>query len=101
MKLGRGLNIPAIWFDEFAFLSLNQTVYMSARPALTRASEIAESMHMPRGILITTTPKIKLLGDILVIICKNFLNCWKLLLIKDNQQPLNLIMVQRLSKPHK
>ena len=55
-KLGRGLNIPCVWFDEFAFLNLNKTTYMAARPALNKASEAAEAVHQPHGILITSTP---------------------------------------------
>lgn len=56
MKLGRGLNIPILWCDEFAFLNMNKVMYMSARPALSKASEAAEAVHQPHGILITTTP---------------------------------------------
>lgn len=55
-KLGRGLNIPILWCDEFAFLNMNQVMYMSARPALTKASEAAKNAHQPYGITITTTP---------------------------------------------
>jgi len=43
--------------DEFAFLNMNQVMYMSARPALTKASEAARNAHQPYGITITTTPK--------------------------------------------
>ena len=43
--------------DEFAFLNMNKTMYMSARPALNKASEAAEAVGQPHGILITTTPK--------------------------------------------
>jgi len=35
---------------------MNKVMYMSARPALMKASEVAESVHQPHGILITTTP---------------------------------------------
>jgi len=42
--------------DEFAFLNMNKTMYMSARPALTRATEEAERVHQPHGITISTTP---------------------------------------------
>lgn len=52
----RGLNIPILWCDEFAFLNMNKTMYMSARPALNKASEAAEAVGQPHGILITTTP---------------------------------------------
>ena len=56
MKLGRGLNIPCLWLDEFAFLNNNRVMYMSARPALTRAAEAARNAHQPFGITVTTTP---------------------------------------------
>jgi hypothetical protein len=62
---------------------MNKIMYMSARPALTKASDAAAKAHQPFGITITTTPR--MLGDLLVTISKNFLNCWKLF-IKDNQQ---------------
>lgn len=42
--------------DEFAFLNMNKVMYMSARPALTKASEAAKNAHQPYGITITTTP---------------------------------------------
>ena len=42
--------------DEFAFLNMNKVMYMSARPALTKASEAAAKAHQPFGITITTTP---------------------------------------------
>lgn len=58
MKLGRGLNIPCIWLDEFAFLNNNKVMYMAARPALTRAAEAAADAHQPFGITITTTPQL-------------------------------------------
>lgn len=55
-KLGRGLNIPILWCDEFAFLNMNKVMYMSARPALIKASDAAAKAHQPFGITITTTP---------------------------------------------
>lgn len=55
-KLGRGLTIPVCWFDEFAFLKFNDTIYESASPALTKASEEAQKRGAPYGKLITTTP---------------------------------------------
>ena len=39
--------------DEFAFLNMNKVMYMSARPALTQASEAAAKAHQPFGITIT------------------------------------------------
>lgn len=62
----RGLNIPMLWLDEFAFLQNNSVTYKAAKPALTKATEAAEAVGQPFGISITTTPK--KLGVILVII---------------------------------
>lgn len=56
-KLGRGLNIPILWMDEFAFLNMNQIMYMSARPALSKACDAAKKAGQPYGITITTTPR--------------------------------------------
>jgi hypothetical protein len=55
-KLGRGLTVPIVWYDEFAFLKYNDTVYASAAPALSKASESAKKNGTPYGKLITTTP---------------------------------------------
>ena len=55
-KLGRGLTIPCIWLDEFAFLPYNEVTYKAAKPALSTAMDIAKKQNLPRGILITTTP---------------------------------------------
>lgn len=55
-KLGRGLTVPLIWMDEFAFLKFNDTTYEAAAPTLSKASEAAERNHTPYGKLITTTP---------------------------------------------
>lgn len=45
---------------------MNQVMYMSARPALTKASEAAKNAHQPYGITITTTPQ--QVGDLLVTV---------------------------------
>lgn len=55
-KLGRGCTVPLVWYDEFAFLKYNDTVYASAAPALSKASQSAEKNGTPYGKLITTTP---------------------------------------------
>jgi hypothetical protein len=55
-KLGRGCTVPIIWYDEFAFLKYNDTVYASAAPALSKASKSAKKNGTPFGKLITTTP---------------------------------------------
>ncbi|ALN97877.1 terminase large subunit [Bacillus phage vB_BpuM-BpSp] len=55
-KLGRGLTIPIIWYDELAFLKYNDTVTASAGPALGKAAESARRNGTPYGQLITTTP---------------------------------------------
>lgn len=55
-KMGRGLTIPDIFMDEFAFMPYNQTVYTAAIPAYSRASQNAKNMGAPYGIIIATTP---------------------------------------------
>ena len=82
-KLGRGLNIPILWLDEFAFLNNNEITYKAARPALTKASEAAKQSGQPYGITITTTPR--MLGCMIVISCYNFFNCWDIC-YTENQQ---------------
>jgi hypothetical protein len=59
-NLGRGLSFPAQYYDEFAFMPFNRTVYLAATPAFSTASRNAASNGAPYGILITTTP-----GDLL------------------------------------
>jgi hypothetical protein len=55
-KLGRGNTVPVIWYDEFAFLKFNSTIYEAAGPAVSKAAESALKNGTPHGILITTTP---------------------------------------------
>jgi L-rhamnose mutarotase len=55
-KLGRGNTVPIIWYDEFAFLKYNSTIYTAAAPAFSRASKSAMKNGTPYGKLITTTP---------------------------------------------
>jgi len=45
-----------IYFDEFAFLSRNQTIFEAALPAWSTASDNAKKNGVPYGITITTTP---------------------------------------------
>ena len=59
-NLGRGLSFPAQYYDEFAFMPFNRTVYLAATPAFSTASNNAKMNNAPYGILITTTP-----GDLL------------------------------------
>lgn len=70
-KLGRGLTIPTVWFDEFAFLKFNDTIYASAAPALSKASEEAKKRGTPNGKLITTTPN--------NLDCKEGLYCYQMI----------------------
>lgn len=55
-KLGRGLTVPLMWFDEFAFLKFNNEIYESATFALSAAAERARAQGKPFFKLITTTP---------------------------------------------
>lgn len=54
--LGRGLTIPRIWYDEYAFIPYNKIIYLAATPAFKTASENARRNNAPYGIIITTTP---------------------------------------------
>jgi len=55
-SLGRGLTIPRIWYDEFAFIPYNKIIYLAAVPAFKTASMNAKNNRSPHGIIITTTP---------------------------------------------
>lgn len=55
-SLGRGMTIPRIWYDEYAFIPYNDTVYQASTPAFNTASLTAQKNHKPFGIIITTTP---------------------------------------------
>lgn len=59
-NLGRGLSFPMQYYDEFAFMPFNKTVYLAATPAFSTSSENAKRNGAPYGIMITTTP-----GDLL------------------------------------
>ena len=55
-SLGRGMTIPRIWYDEYAFIPYNDIVYQAATPAFNTASQNAKRNKRPYGIIITTTP---------------------------------------------
>lgn len=55
-NLGRGMTIPRIWYDEYAFIPYNGVIYLSATPAVKTASLNAKRNGRPYGIIITTTP---------------------------------------------
>ncbi len=45
-----------MWFDEYAFLPYNDTIYMNAAPAYKTAAMIAKQNGAPYSITISTTP---------------------------------------------
>jgi hypothetical protein len=55
-RVGRGLSVPALWFDEFNFILLNETIHAAAIPAFSKASENAQKNDKPFAICITSTP---------------------------------------------
>lgn len=55
-SLLRGKSLGIIWYDEYAFLPYNDTIYMNAAPAYKTAAMNAKANGAPYGILITTTP---------------------------------------------
>ena len=55
-KLGRGCTMPLQFYDEFAFMPYNKTVYMAAIPAYSKAATIAKSYNAPYGVFIASTP---------------------------------------------
>ena len=56
--LGRGLTVPFIWYDEFAFIKYNNIIRSAATPAYKRAAMNARNNRKPYGMLLTTTPGI-------------------------------------------
>ena len=52
----RGMTVPMVYWDEFAFILYNREMYMAATPAFSRASENAAMNGAPYSIVITTTP---------------------------------------------
>lgn len=59
-NLGRGMTVPFLYFDEYAFIPYNYIIYNCAAPAFSTASRNAQNSGAPYGIMITTTP-----GDLL------------------------------------
>ena len=59
-NLGRGATMPLHYYDEFAFILHNKTIYNAATPSYLTASANAKRNNAPYGILLTTTP-----GDLL------------------------------------
>ena len=55
-SLLRGKSLAMMWFDEYAFLPYNDTIYMNAAPAYKTAAKIAKDNGAPHGLLISTTP---------------------------------------------
>ena len=55
-SLLRGKTLTMMWYDEYAFLPYNDTIYMNAAPAYKTAAMNARANGAPYGILITTTP---------------------------------------------
>lgn len=55
-RVGRGLSVPSLWFDEYAHILLNDVIHAAAIPAYSKASENAAKNDKPYAICITTTP---------------------------------------------
>lgn len=55
-KIARGRTSVFIYFDEYAFMPYNKTVYAAAGPAFSTAANVAKSVGAHYGIMITTTP---------------------------------------------
>jgi hypothetical protein len=56
MTAARGMHVPMLWYDEFAFISHIKIIYDTAVPAISKASENARRFGKPYGTLVTTTP---------------------------------------------
>lgn len=54
--MARGKTAEKIWYDEFAFIFFNGTIYSAASPAYEKAAEVAQRNEVPYAITITTTP---------------------------------------------
>lgn len=54
--MARGKTAEKIWYDEFAYIFYNGTIYSAATPAYQKASEVAARNGVPYAISITTTP---------------------------------------------
>lgn len=55
-RIGRGLTVGSLWFDELGHTLFNDTIWTAAIPAFSKASENAASNNKPYAISITTTP---------------------------------------------
>lgn len=55
-RVGRGLTVPALWFDEFGHMLFNDVIHAAAIPAFMRASENAAAHDKPYAVCITSTP---------------------------------------------
>lgn len=55
-NLIRGKTVPLLWFDEYAFIPFNKTVYLNGIPAYKTAAMNAKRNGRAYGINITTTP---------------------------------------------
>jgi hypothetical protein len=55
-KMGRGMSVPILWYDEFAFLKHSETIYSAAAPAQSKVAEVARANGKPYCKVITTTP---------------------------------------------
>lgn len=55
-RVGRGLTVASLWFDEFAHMLFNETIHAAAVPAFSKASENASANDKPYAVCITTTP---------------------------------------------
>jgi len=52
----RGMTLPLIYYDEFAFIKFNDVIVKASAPAVKTASEIAKETGVPYGKCITSTP---------------------------------------------
>lgn len=77
-SLLRGKTLVMIWFDEYAFIPFNDTIYINSAPAYKTARDIAKQNNASYGILITTTPK-QTWAFTIERLCLISRNCWKVL----------------------
>jgi hypothetical protein len=55
-RVGRGLTVPSLWFDEFGHMAFNETIHAAAVPAFIKASENAAKNEKPFAVCVTSTP---------------------------------------------
>jgi len=58
ISLLRGQAVPLFWGDEWAFILYNDTIWVNAAPAFSRAQKNAKTYQVPYGSLLTSTPGI-------------------------------------------